>query len=160
MPSITGECCRLRTPPQILVVDDDPTSLEVLRARLSAQGYEVVIAVDGDDALRCARELEPDLVLLDVMMPKIDGISVLKELKQDATLRYIPVILVTAKVDTRDIVKGLEAGGDDYITKPFEQAVVVARIRSLLRIKEIHDVAELQETQLKEKTEQSTSRNR
>ena len=110
MPSIIGECCRLRTPPRILVVDDDPTNLEVLRARLSAQGYEVVTAIDGDDALRCARELEPDLVLLDVMMPKIDGISVLKELKQDATLCHIPVILVTAKVDTRDIVNGLEAG--------------------------------------------------
>src|SRR5262245_26721867 len=107
MPSITGECCRLRTPPQILVVDDDPTNLEVLRVRLNAQGFEVVIAVDGDDALRRARELEPDLILLDVMMPKIDGISVLKELKQDATLRYIPVILVTAKVDTCDIVSGL-----------------------------------------------------
>src|SRR5262245_64520747 len=115
MPSITGECCRLRTPPRILVVDDDPTNLEVLRARLSAQGYEVVIAVDGDEALRCARELEPDLVLLDVMMPKIDGISVLKELKQDATLRHIPVILVTAKGDSRDILHGLEAGaGDDH----------------------------------------------
>ena len=139
----------MRTPPQILVVDDDPTNLEVLRARLSAQGYEVVTAVDGDDALRRARVLEPDLILLDVMMPKIDGISVLKELKQDATLRYIPVILVTAKADTLDIVNGLEAGGDDYITKPFEQAVVVARIRSLLRIKELHDAAQLQATQLK-----------
>ena len=69
------------------MVDDDPTNLEVLRVRLNAQGFEVVIAVDGDDALRRARELEPDLILLDVMMPKIDGISVLKELKQDASLR-------------------------------------------------------------------------
>ena len=86
------------------MVDDDPTNLEVLRVRLSAQGYEVVIAVDGEDALRRARELKPDLVLLDVMMPKLDGISVLKELKGDITLGYIPVILVTAKADTRDIV--------------------------------------------------------
>jgi CheY-like chemotaxis protein len=70
-----------------LVVDDDPTNLEVLRARLSAQGYEVVTVVDGDDALRRARVLEPDLILLDVMMPKIDGISVLKELKQDGGRR-------------------------------------------------------------------------
>ena len=142
------------------MVDDDPTNLELLRVRLSAQGYEVVIAVDGDDALRRAHELEPDLILLDIMMPKIDGISVLKELKQDATLRYIPVILVTAKVDTRDIVSGLEAGGDDYITKPFEQAVVVARIRSLLRIKELHDAAQLQAAQLKEQTEQLSRWNR
>jgi adenylate cyclase len=150
----------LRTPPRILVVDDDPTNLEVLRVRLSAQGYELVTAVDGEDALRCAREVEPDLVLLDVMMPKLDGISVLKELKQDATLRYIPVILVTAKVDTRDIINGLEAGGDDYITKPFEQAALVARIRSLLRIKELHDAAQLQAAQLKKQTEQLSSWNR
>ena len=142
------------------MVDDDPTNLEVLRVRLRAQGYEVVTAVDGDDALRCARELEPDVVLLDVMIPKIDGISVLKQLKQDATLRYIPVILVTAKVDTRDIVNGLEAGGDDYITKPFEQAALVARIRSLLRIKELHDAAQLQAAQLKQQAEELSSWNR
>ena len=96
--------------------------------RLSAQGYEVVTAVDGEDALVRARELEPDLVLLDVMMPKLDGISVLKQLKQNATIRFIPVILVTAKADTRDIIEGLEAGGDDYLTKPFEQAALIARV--------------------------------
>ena len=111
----------MRTPPRILVVDDDPTNLEVLRVRLSAQGYEVVTAVDGEDALRRARELKPDLVLLDVIMPKLDGISVLKELKGDITLGYIPVILVTAKADTRDIVRGLEAGGDDCQVPPSDQ---------------------------------------
>ena len=150
----------MRTPPQILVVEDDLTNLEVLRVRLSAQGYEVVTAVDGEDALRRARELKPDLVLLDVMMPNLDGISVLKELKGDITLRYIPVILVTAKADTRDIVRGLEAGGDDYLTKPFEQAALVARVRSLLRIKELHDTAQLQAAQLKKQTEQLSSWNR
>ena len=148
----------MRTPPRILVVDDNPTNLEVLRIRLSAQGYEVVTAVDGEDAL--ARELEPDLVLLDVMMPKLDGISVLKELKADTTLRFIPVILVTAKSDTRDIVDGLEAGGDDYLTKPFEQAALVARVRSLLRIKELHDTVQLQAMKLKEQTEELMSLNR
>ena len=140
----------MRTPPRILVVDDNPTNLEVLRVRLNAQGYEVVTAVDGEEGLRRARELEPDLVLLDVMMPKLDGISVLKELKGDTALRFIPVILVTAKADTRDIVNGLEAGGDDYLTKPFEQAALVARVRSLLRIKELHDTVQLQAAQLKE----------
>ena len=100
----------MRTPPRILVVDDDPTNLEVLRVRLSAQGYEVVTAVDGEDALRRARELKPDLVLLDVMMPNLDGISVLKELKGDITLRYIPVILVTAISDTPDIIRGMPGG--------------------------------------------------
>jgi adenylate cyclase len=132
----------------------------VLRVRLSAQGDEVVTAVDGEEALRRACELEPDLVLLDVMMPKLDGISVLKELKADITLRFIPIILVTAKADTGDIVNGLEAGGDDYITKPFEQAALVARVRSLLRIKELHDTAQLQAAQLKQQTEELSSWNR
>ena len=150
----------MRTPPRILVVDDNPTNLEVLRVRLNSQGYEVVTAVDGEDALVRARELDPDLVLLDVMMPKLDGISVLKELKRDATLRFIPVILVTAKADTRDVVNGLEAGGDDYLTKPFEQAALVARVRSLLRIKDLHDTVQLQAEQLKEQTEQLSSWNR
>jgi class 3 adenylate cyclase/CheY-like chemotaxis protein len=150
----------LRNPPRILVVDDNPTNLEVLCVRLNSQGYEVVTAVDGEDALLRARELEPDLVLLDVMMPKLDGISVLKELKRDTTLRFIPVILVTAKADTRDVVNGLEAGGDDYLTKPFEQAALVARVRSLLRIKELHDTVQLQAEQLKEQTEQLSSWNR
>ena len=134
----------MRTPPRILVVDDNLTNLEVLRVRLNAQGYEVITAVDGEDALRRAREIEPDLVLLDIMMPRLDGISVLKELKRDTALAFIPVILVTAKADTRDIVNGLEAGGDDYLAKPFEQAALVASVRSMLRIKELHDTVQLQ----------------
>jgi class 3 adenylate cyclase/CheY-like chemotaxis protein len=142
------------------VVDDNPTNLEVLRVRLNAQGYEVVTAVDGEDALNRVREVEPDLILLDVMMPKLDGISVVKELKQDSTLRFTPIILVTAKADTRDIVTGLEAGGDDYLTKPFEHAALIARVRSLLRIKELHDTVQSQATQLKEQTEQLSSWNR
>ena len=150
----------MRTPPRILVVDDDPTNVEVLRVRLSARGYEVIAAVDGEEALQRARELEPDLVLLDVMLPKLDGISVLKELKADVTLGFIPIILVTAKAEARDIVHGLEAGGDDYLTKPFEHAALVARVRSLLRIKELHDAAQLQATQLKQQTEQLSNWNR
>jgi adenylate cyclase len=149
----------LRTPPRILAVDDLPTNLEILRVRLEAQGYEVITAVDGEDALARARELEPDLILLDIMMPKLDGISVLKQLKQDAD-RFVPVILVTAKADTRDVVNGLEAGADEYLTKPFEQAALVARVRSLLRMKELHDTVQLQTVQLKEQTEQLSSWNR
>jgi len=138
----------LRDPPRILIVDDNPTNLEVLQVRLRAQGYELVTAVDGVDALAKMREFEPDLVLLDVMMPKLDGISVVKQLKQDTKFRFIPVILVTAKADTRDVVAGLEAGGDDYLTKPFEQAALVARVRSMLRIKELHDKVQAQSEQL------------
>ncbi|TMK16480.1 MAG: adenylate/guanylate cyclase domain-containing response regulator [Alphaproteobacteria bacterium] len=133
---------RLRTPPRILVADDNPTNLEVLRVRLNAHGYEVVTAVDGEDALRRARELEPDLVLLDIMMPRMDGWAAREALA------------------TRDIVGGLEAGADDYLAKPFEQAALVARVRSMLRIKELHDTVQRQAAQLKEQTEQLSSWNR
>jgi class 3 adenylate cyclase len=141
------------------VVDDNPTNLELIRVRLGTLGYEIFTATDGEEALVCARKLEPDLVLLDVMMPKLDGISVLKELKQDQALRFVPVILVTARSDTKDIVEGLEAGGDDYLTKPFQHAALVARVRSLLRIKELHDTAQSQAMQLKEQTEQLSAWN-
>jgi class 3 adenylate cyclase len=144
----------LRTPPRILAVDDVPTNLEILKVRLEANGYEVVTAQDGEEALVRARELEPDLVLLDIMMPKLDGIAVLKQLKQETADRFVPVILVTAKADARDIVNGLEAGGDDYLTKPFEQAALLARVRSLLRTKDLHDTVKEQATKLKEQTEQ------
>ena len=150
----------MRTPPRILAVDDMPTNLEILRVRLEAQGYEVITAEDGEQALTKARELEPDLVLLDIMMPKLDGIAVLKQLKQDAMLRFVPVILVTAKSDIRDVVNGLDAGGDEYLTKPFEHAALTARVRSLLRVKELHDTVQHQATKLQEQTEQLSSWNR
>jgi adenylate cyclase len=144
----------LQTPPRILIVDDNPTNLEVLRVRLNAQGYEIATAVDGEDALARVDAFGPDLILLDVMMPKIDGITVVKQLKQDSKFRFIPVILVTAKSDTLDVVAGLDAGGDDYLTKPVDQAALLARVRSMLRIKELHDTVQLQAEQLKVQTEQ------
>jgi CheY-like chemotaxis protein len=104
----------LRTPPRILVVDDNPTNLEVLQVRLSAQGYEIVTAVDGEDALRRRRELEPDLVLLDVMMPKLDGISVLKELKADTT--SIPLVKYLS--EGREMIAGTR------LLAPFRLSVV------------------------------------
>jgi adenylate cyclase len=149
----------LRNPPRILAVDDVQTNLEILKVRLEAHGYEVVTAADGEEALARVREFEPDLVLLDIMMPKLDGISVLKQLKQDTAERFIPVILVTAKSDTRDLVNGLEAGGDDYITKPFEQAALLARVRSLLRTKELHDTVQQQAAKLKEQADTLSNMN-
>jgi adenylate cyclase len=129
----------LRDPARILAVDDMPENLEILKLRLEANGYEVITASEGDEGLLYAREVEPDLILLDIMMPKRDGISVVRELKQDERLRSIPVILVTAKADVRDLVEGLDAGGDDYLTKPFEHAALLARVRSMLRQKALHD---------------------
>jgi len=129
----------LREPPRILAVDDMPENLEILRVRLEANGYEVLTAADGEEGLAAARSLAPDLVLLDIMMPKRDGISVVKELKADPVLKTVPVILITAKSDTRDIVEGLDAGGDDFLSKPFEHSALLARVRSMLRQKRLHD---------------------
>jgi class 3 adenylate cyclase/CheY-like chemotaxis protein len=150
----------VRTPPRILAVDDVPENLEIVRMRLQAHGYEVVTAADGEEALVRARATDPDLVLLDIMMPKLDGISALKQLKQDAALRFVPVILLTAKSDTADVVAGLEAGGDDYLTKPFDQASLIARVRSMLRIKALHDTVQEQTVKLQEQTEQLAEWNR
>ena len=138
----------MRDPPLILAVDDTPENLEILRLRLEAQGYQVAEASDGEQGLAMVRHLKPDLVLLDVMMPKRDGISVVRELKKDADLRSIPVILVTAKADTTDVVQGLDAGGDDYLTKPFEHAALLARVRSMLRQKALTDTVQEQARQL------------
>jgi adenylate cyclase len=144
----------LRTPPRILAVDDIPMNVDLLKVRLKAQGYEVFTAVDGEEALKMAYEIEPDLILLDVMMPRLDGISVLKRLKEDKAFGFVPIILVTAKADTRDVIAGLEAGGDDYLTKPFEQAALIARVRSLLRVKSLYDQVQEQTKTLKQQAEQ------
>jgi adenylate cyclase len=129
----------VHSPPVILAVDDVAENVDIVRMRLEAQGYEVHIAADGEEAITKARALSPDLILLDIMMPKLDGIAALKILKQDQALRFVPVILLTAKADRSDVVAGLEAGGDDYLTKPIDHASLTARVRSMLRIKALND---------------------
>jgi class 3 adenylate cyclase len=129
----------MHNPPLILAVDDVLDNLEIVRLRLETQGYRVATAADGVEALQRMRELEPDLVLLDVMMPRLDGVGVVRTMRADPALCATPVILVTAKADTRDVVEGLDAGGDDYLTKPFEHAALLARVRSILRQKRLHD---------------------
>jgi class 3 adenylate cyclase len=150
----------MKNPARILAVDDAPQNLEILRMRLEANGYEVITAGDGEEGLARARDSDPDLVLLDVMMPKLDGVAVLKKLKEDAALRFVPVVLVTAKSDLRDVVAGLEAGADDYLVKPFDQAALVARVRSLLRIKELHDLVLAQAVKLEEQAAELARHNR
>src|SRR5215469_4182600 len=140
----------MRNPARILVVDDVPDNLDILQMRLESQGYEVATAGDGVEALEKTRELLPDLVLLDIMMPKMDGIEAVKTLKADSSLPFIPVILVTAKTDSKDVIVGLESGGDDYLTKPVDHAALLARVRSMLRIKSLHDTVQAQAQRLEE----------
>jgi adenylate cyclase len=140
----------VRNPPLILVVDDTPENREILELRLQSQGYEVAAANDGEEALAKTAALLPDLILLDIMMPKLDGIEVTKRLKADPSLPFIPIILVTAKADAKDVVAGLDAGGDDYLTKPVDQAALVARVRSMLRIKALQDQVQAQAAALAE----------
>jgi class 3 adenylate cyclase/CheY-like chemotaxis protein len=129
----------MRDPARILVVDDVADNVEILRMRLTALGYDVDEANDGEEALAKIAADPPDLVLLDIMMPKIDGLEVARRLKADKSLPFIPVILVTAKAGPKDVVAGLEAGGDDYLTKPIDHGALVARVRAMLRIKALHD---------------------
>jgi len=140
----------MREPPLVLVVDDVPDNVDILQMRLESQGFEVITAGDGEAALATIRDKLPDLVLLDIMMPKLDGIATVKQLKADATLPFMPVILVTARADAKDVIAGLEAGGDDYLTKPVDQAALMARVRAMLRIKALHDTVQEQARRLED----------
>jgi DNA-binding response OmpR family regulator len=128
----------MKQPERILVVDDNETNRDILEARLTANGYEVLHAADGEEALAMATRHRPDLILLDIMMPKVDGIEVCRRIKADADLSFTPIILVTAKADSKDVVNGLDAGADEYLTKPIDQTALVARVKALLRLRALH----------------------
>jgi class 3 adenylate cyclase len=138
----------MSSPARILVVDDVPDNVEIVRTRLESQGYEVLTAADGEAALEVARSALPDLLLLDIMMPKLDGIEVTKRLKADTSLAFIPIVLLTAKAGASDIIEGLDSGADEYLTKPVDHAALMARVRSMLRIKALHDAVQTQARQL------------
>jgi adenylate cyclase len=142
----------VKTPPLVLVVDDDKSNVDILRTRLAAQGYAIVTAGDGEAGLAAARAHRPDLILLDVNMPRLDGLEACRRLKGDPTLPFVPVILVTARGDARDVVAGLDAGADEYLTKPVIVTELVARVKSMLRIKELHDRVQMQSAELAEWT--------
>ena len=148
----------MHKPPLILVVDDNPANIEILQMRLQAQGYQIRTANDGEQALIAVAEDQPDLILLDVMMPKLDGIEVCRRLRADKMLPFVPIILVTAKADSKDVVAGLNAGGDEYLTKPVDQAALVSRVKSMLRIKALHDTVQEQARQLQESNRTLESR--
>jgi class 3 adenylate cyclase len=150
----------MRDPPLILVADDVPDNLEILEMRLESQGYAVATAVDGAEAVEKTRALQPDLLLLDIMMPKVDGIEALKAIKADPTLPFIPVILVTARADAKDVIVGLESGADDYLTKPVDHAALSARVRAMLRIKSLHDTVQAQAQRLEQQAADLAALNR
>ena len=147
----------MRETPLILIVDDDVSGLDILQARLAAQHYDFISATDGEMALTMVQEHQPDLILLDVMMPKIDGIEVCQRVKSDPDLPFIPIIMVTAMADSRDIVAGLEAGADEYLTKPYNHSALVARVKSMLRIKALHDQVLDQSVQLEHQLKTATT---
>ena len=131
---------------KILVVDDNLANVKMLRDRLRATGYEVVEAYDGEEALEQVEEEAPDLILLDVMMPKMDGFEVCRRLKDDKRTLLIPVVMVTALRERADRLRGIEVGADDFLTKPVDHAELTTRVKSLLRMKRHTDELESAET--------------
>src|SRR5512141_2569692 len=124
---------------RILVVDDVPANVKLLEARLSAEYFDVMTASNGAEALAICQRAECDIILLDVMMPDIDGFEVCRRLKTDPATHHIPVVMVTALDSPSDRNRGLEAGADDFLTKPVSDVVLIARVRSLTRLKMMTD---------------------
>lgn len=118
---------------KILVVDDEPDAIELIKFNLKAAGYEIITAADGEEALKKARAALPDLIVLDLMLPEVDGLEVCKILRRDARVAGTPIIMLTAKAAEIDRVLGLELGADDYVTKPFSPRELVLRVKRLLR---------------------------
>ena len=141
-------------PARILIVDDHEDNVELLKARLESWGYLTESAMDGPTALRLVEASAPDLILLDVMMPVMDGIEVARRVKGNPSLPFIPIIMQTALDATENKVEGLEAGADDYITKPIDFAELKARLTSMLRIKRLQEELEERERQLLDANEQ------
>jgi sigma-B regulation protein RsbU (phosphoserine phosphatase) len=131
------------TNPKILIVDDEPFNVDYLEQELEGLNYKTVTAVDGQDALEKVHSESPDLVLLDIMMPVLDGFEVLSRLKGDSTTRDIPVIVISANNDLHSVVKGIKLGADDYLPKPFEPTLLYARISSSLEKKRLRDLQHL-----------------
>jgi adenylate cyclase len=140
----------MNSPPKILVVDDNPKNVKLLSDLLSAKGYEVVTAFSGPDAIEQLEAEKPDLLLLDVVMPEMSGYEVCRKIRKNHSTSLLPVVMVTALDPGEERVKGIEAGADDFITKPINQAELLARVRSLLRVKELHEVTVKQAEQLAE----------
>jgi len=124
------------------VVDDEPDAIELIKFNLKAAGYEVITAADGEEALKKARSMLPDLVILDLMLPEVDGLEVCKILRRDQRVSATPILMLTAKAAEIDRVLGLELGADDYVTKPFSPRELVLRVKRLLRTEPTNNTKE------------------
>ena len=116
----------------VLVIDDDPVILQLLQVNFELEGFNVIVASDGEEGLEMARRHHPDVVISDIMMPKVDGLEVLSELKADAATEDLPVILLSAKAQRSEIQQGLDMGADDYITKPFDPLRLIERLNAVV----------------------------
>ena len=117
---------------KIVLAEDEPQIARLIEFKLKKEGYEVTWKENGEEALKAIKEDKPDLILLDVMMPVMDGYEVLRRLKEDENLKSIPVIMLTARAQEKDVVKGIDMGAEDYITKPFHPAELLARVKRIL----------------------------
>ena len=141
-------------PNKILIVDDEPFNLDLLEQELEDQNYSIERANDGAEALEKVSSFLPDLILLDYMMPKMNGLEVLRHLREHTSHKSIPVILLTAKATQEDKVRGLDAGADDYVIKPFDSFELLARVRAMMRIKQMHDTLDEWNRSLSQKVKQ------
>ena len=143
---------------KILVVDDEPRNVKILQIQLNARGYTVYTAADGLQALEVVKEEMPDLILLDINMPKMDGFEVVKQVRANEATEFIPIVMITALRDTHENrIKSIEAGADDFIEKPFDSLEVLARVRSLLRIKHYQDTLAKYNARLQEELQMARS---
>ncbi len=136
--------------PKVLVVDDEPSNLELAEALISAEGYQMISAMDGDSAFQAVREQRPDVVMMDIVMPRMNGIEACRKIKTNPLTYATPVVMVTALNSPEEKLKAIKAGADDFISKPFDRMELSARLRSLLRLKTIHDRLEESLVSLKE----------
>jgi adenylate cyclase len=133
--------------PTVLVIDDLPQNTRLLGAILTPKGYRVITAESGDEGLRLLGENQPDIVLLDILMPGMDGYEVCRRIRDDPATAFLPVVMITASGD-QEKLRAIEGGADDFVTKPFDQTELLARVRSLVRIKQHHDTIERQREEL------------
>lgn len=137
------------TSPKILVVDDEPTNVKVLQIQLKARGYTVLTAMNGLEALEQVKAHAPDLILLDIQMPKMNGFEVCRRIRADEPTQFIPIVMVTALSEVQDRIQALEVGADDFISKPYDSGEILARVRSSLLVKQYRDALEATNLELK-----------